>query len=81
MVAKAAMQVEQTVSYLLHEDSTYKSIGEKARSFLQSWNSGGIMEDLNMKEDVEPRILKEQLEAFDKVGNNQPVWLLLLVQI
>ena len=34
MMARAAMKVEQTLSYLLHEDSTYKGIGEKARSFL-----------------------------------------------
>ena len=70
-MARAAMKVEQTLSYLLHEDSTYKGIGEKARSFLRSWNSGGIKEDLSVidvKEDVEPSILKEQLEAFNKVG-------------
>ena len=28
MMARAAMKVEQTLSYLLHEDSTYKGIGE-----------------------------------------------------
>jgi predicted metal-dependent hydrolase len=72
MMARAAMQVEQTMNYLLHEDSAYKSIGEKARRFLQSWKSGGIKERLNvidMNKDVEPNILKEQLEAFDKVGS------------